>query len=144
MGKWSDKVGRKPLIVWSRVALAIVIYPCFLWLISSPTPALDPWTADTAYLNFAETRRDPAALYEPDTLRRLRAVKAACDPTDVILSVADVYQTLRAERAYRPAFSHRQALEILGAEVERGWWDQTVVGILQSLPEPAIAASDAF
>lgn len=40
VGKWSDKVGRKPLIVWSRVALAIVIYPCFLWLINSPTPAV--------------------------------------------------------------------------------------------------------
>lgn len=61
-----------------------------------------------------------------------------------ILSVADVYQTLRAKRAYRPAFSHAQALEILGSEVERGWWDAQVVGILQSLPEPVIPTVDAF
>ena len=61
-----------------------------------------------------------------------------------ILSVADVYQTLRAERAYRPAFSHAQALEILGSEVERGWWDAQVVGILQSLPEPTTPTSNAF
>lgn len=53
-----------------------------------------------------------------------------------ILSVADVYQTLRSKRAYRPAFSHAQALEILASEVERGWWDGAVVSILQSLPEP--------
>jgi putative two-component system response regulator len=54
-----------------------------------------------------------------------------------ILSVADVYQTLRTERAFRAAFSHEQALEILRGEIERGWWDDKVVAILQSLPEPA-------
>ncbi len=61
-----------------------------------------------------------------------------------ILSVADVYQTLRTERAYRTAFSHAQALEILGGEVERGWWDQQVVSILQSLPELASEAFEVF
>lgn len=38
VGKLSDVVGRKPLILWSRIALAVVIYPCFLWLVASPTP----------------------------------------------------------------------------------------------------------
>ncbi|RQO48722.1 MFS transporter [Variovorax sp. KBW07] len=40
VGKLSDVVGRKPLILWSRVALAIVIYPAFLWLNASPTPTV--------------------------------------------------------------------------------------------------------
>jgi len=61
-----------------------------------------------------------------------------------ILSVADVYQTLRAERAYRPAYSHQQALEILAAEAERGWWDTAVVSILQSLPALTPTAFEAF
>lgn len=40
VGIWSDRVGRKPLIVWSRIALAVLIYPGFLWLNASPTPAV--------------------------------------------------------------------------------------------------------
>jgi MFS family permease len=40
VGRWSDRVGRKPLIVWSRVAVAILIYPGFLWLNASPTPTV--------------------------------------------------------------------------------------------------------
>ncbi len=40
VGRWSDRVGRKPLILWSRVALAVLIYPGFLWLNASPTPAV--------------------------------------------------------------------------------------------------------
>ncbi|MBS0428994.1 MAG: MFS transporter [Proteobacteria bacterium] len=40
VGRWSDRVGRKRLIVWSRVAMAVAIYPCFLWLTSAPSPAV--------------------------------------------------------------------------------------------------------
>jgi MFS family permease len=40
VGKLSDVVGRKPLILWSRIALAILIYPGFLWLNASPTPTV--------------------------------------------------------------------------------------------------------
>ncbi|CAN5665906.1 MFS transporter [soil metagenome] len=40
VGLWSDRVGRKPLIFWSRIALALMIYPGFLWLNASPTPAV--------------------------------------------------------------------------------------------------------
>ena len=50
-----------------------------------------------------------------------------------ILSVCDVYDTLRIERVYRDAFTHEQALEILRCEVERGWWDGEVVGHLESV-----------
>jgi MFS family permease len=40
VGRWSDRVGRKKLIVWSRIALSLMIYPGFLWLNASPTPAV--------------------------------------------------------------------------------------------------------
>lgn len=40
VGIWADKVGRKPLILWSRIALAVMIYPGFYWLNASPTPAV--------------------------------------------------------------------------------------------------------
>lgn len=47
-----------------------------------------------------------------------------------ILSVVDVYDSLRSERAYRDAFTHENALEILTEEVGRGWWDARVVELL--------------
>ena len=50
-----------------------------------------------------------------------------------VLSVCDVYDTLRIERVYRDAFTHEQALEILRKEVERGWWDAKVVEHLESV-----------
>ncbi|HEX9997029.1 MAG TPA: HD domain-containing phosphohydrolase [Abditibacterium sp.] len=53
-----------------------------------------------------------------------------------ILSVTDVYDTLRCERAYRAAFSHEEAIEILRAEAERGWWDAAVVTQLAKLTAP--------
>jgi putative two-component system response regulator len=57
-----------------------------------------------------------------------------------VLSVADVYQTLRSVRAYRSAFSHAQALDILRREVERGWWDGSVVRLLEQIPQPELDA----
>ncbi len=40
VGKLSDIAGRKSLILWSRIALAVLIYPGFLWLNSSPAPVV--------------------------------------------------------------------------------------------------------
>ncbi|MGE8319466.1 MAG: MFS transporter [Comamonas sp.] len=40
VGHWTDRVGRKPLIVWARVALILLVYPAFAWLKASPTPAV--------------------------------------------------------------------------------------------------------
>lgn len=37
VGRLSDRVGRKPLIVWSRAVLVLLIYPAFLWLTSAPS-----------------------------------------------------------------------------------------------------------
>jgi hypothetical protein len=48
--------------------------------------ALAPWADPRMYLNFAEARRDPASFWETDAYRRLRRVKAAVDPGDLIRS----------------------------------------------------------
>jgi putative two-component system response regulator len=50
-----------------------------------------------------------------------------------ILSVVDVYDSLRSERAYREAFTHENAMEILTQEIERGWWDAAIVARLTDL-----------
>ncbi len=50
-----------------------------------------------------------------------------------VLSVCDVYDTLRCERAYRDAFTHEQAIEILQQETKRGWWDAQIVDRLAGL-----------
>ena len=50
-----------------------------------------------------------------------------------ILSVVDVYDSLRSERPYREAFSHEGALDILLNESERGWWDAEIVALLAEL-----------
>jgi putative two-component system response regulator len=53
-----------------------------------------------------------------------------------ILAVVDVYDTLRCDRAYRSAFAHGDALEILQKEVEKGWWQNDIVAMLGELSAP--------
>ena len=48
--------------------------------------ALAPWTAPHMYLNFAETQRDPASFWTEQAYHRLRHIKAAVDPDDLIRS----------------------------------------------------------
>jgi FAD/FMN-containing dehydrogenase len=48
--------------------------------------AMAPWSTGGCYLNFAEARKSGAALFGASTYERLRAVKAAYDPADVIRS----------------------------------------------------------
>ena len=48
--------------------------------------AVEPWAADHTYLNFAETRRKPAALFSSASYHRLRRIKAIVDPKDLIRS----------------------------------------------------------
>ena len=50
------------------------------------THALAPWAAPYMYLNFADTRRDPASFWEAQAYRRLRRIKSAVDPRDLIRS----------------------------------------------------------
>jgi FAD/FMN-containing dehydrogenase len=48
--------------------------------------ALAPWEAEHTYLNFAETRRGADSLFTAESLERLRRIKSAVDPEDVIRS----------------------------------------------------------
>ena len=47
-----------------------------------------------------------------------------------ILSVVDVYDSLRSERAYRNAFGHQEALAVLHEEAARGWWASDIIDVL--------------
>jgi len=40
-----------------------------------------------------------------------------------IMTVADVYDALTTERPYHGALSTEKALELMGQEVQKGWWD---------------------
>lgn len=44
-----------------------------------------------------------------------------------VLSIIDVFDALTSHRPYREALSPRQAMEILEAEVGKGWWDGDLV-----------------
>jgi hypothetical protein len=48
--------------------------------------ALGPWASSHMYLNFADTQRDPAAFWTEQAYHRLRRIKAAVDPDDLIRS----------------------------------------------------------
>lgn len=53
-----------------------------------------------------------------------------------LLSVTDVYDTLRSERVYRDSFTHEQSIAILTQEVRRGWWDSEIVNQLTYIVAP--------
>jgi FAD/FMN-containing dehydrogenase len=48
--------------------------------------AMRPWAARQLYLNIVDSSRDPASFWTPEAYRRLRRVKAAVDPDDLIRS----------------------------------------------------------
>jgi putative two-component system response regulator len=50
-----------------------------------------------------------------------------------IVAVADVFDALVSDRAYRRAFSLSSALEVLSDGVRKGWWDADVVEALDGL-----------
>jgi hypothetical protein len=52
--------------------------------IAAVTSAVSPWAADHTCLNLTETRRDPASFWTPQAYERLRRIKAAVDPDDII------------------------------------------------------------
>ena len=53
--------------------------------------ALRRWAAEHAYLNFAETRRDPHTLWTETAQHRLRRIKATLDPDNLIRSNQPVH-----------------------------------------------------
>ena len=60
----------------------------------------------------------------------------AISPAARILAVVDVYDTLRCDRAYRSAFAHDDAMEILQSEVAKGWWQAEIVDMVGELSAP--------
>jgi FAD binding domain/Berberine and berberine like len=48
--------------------------------------ALAPWAAKQMYLNLAETQHDPASFWTEQAYHRLRRIKTAIDPDDIIRS----------------------------------------------------------
>jgi hypothetical protein len=48
--------------------------------------ALGPWAASHMYLNFADTQRNPAQFWTEQAYRRLRRIKTAVDPYNLIRS----------------------------------------------------------
>jgi FAD binding domain/Berberine and berberine like len=48
--------------------------------------AMSPWAARQMYLNLADTPRDPRSFWSPEAYERLRRIKAAVDPDDIIRS----------------------------------------------------------
>jgi putative two-component system response regulator len=54
-----------------------------------------------------------------------------------ILQVVDVYDALTTERSYRGPLTSAQALNLLKAEVERGWWDAKILGAFRQLLQEA-------
>jgi hypothetical protein len=58
--------------------------PAVASAVAAARAAMNPWAAPQMYLNMADTRRDPASFWTPQAYDRLRRVKAAVDPDDVI------------------------------------------------------------
>ena len=54
--------------------------------VSALREALEPWTAEHTYMNFAETRRDAKTFFSEQAYHRLRRIKAKYDPADVMRS----------------------------------------------------------
>lgn len=60
-----------------------------------------------------------------------------------IMSVVDIYDAITTERAYRAALSSEDALQQMRHEVERGWWDGSLVDLLEDvLSNPATERHD--
>jgi hypothetical protein len=52
--------------------------------VAAVTSAAAPWAARQTYLNLSETPRDPASFWTPQAYDRLRRIKAAVDPQNLI------------------------------------------------------------
>ena len=54
--------------------------------VAAVTTAMRPWAARQMYLNLAANSRDPASFWTPQAYNRLRRIKAAVNPDDLIRS----------------------------------------------------------
>ena len=63
--------------------------------------AMRPCAARQMYLNLADTSRDPATFWTPQAYERLRRIKAALDPDDLIHANHPVPPHQDAEKGHR-------------------------------------------
>jgi len=59
-----------------------------------------------------------------------------------ILTVTDVYDALTTDRPYRKALPPQEAFAVMREEVERGWWDRSLVDALEALVAESAVSSD--
>lgn len=50
-----------------------------------------------------------------------------------ILQITDIYDALVTDRPYRAALAHREAIQIMYKEAERGWWESRLIGEFETL-----------
>ena len=50
-----------------------------------------------------------------------------------ILQIVDVYDALTTARPYKPAMSATDALQMMGEEVQKGWWDPNIFSQFKTL-----------
>jgi FAD/FMN-containing dehydrogenase len=75
--------------------------------------AVEPWNAETMYMNFSEHAIDPKRLLRTESYRRARRVKSAVDPTDLFRSNHPIppaqHRHRPAARATRPRVAARRS-----------------------------------
>lgn len=50
-----------------------------------------------------------------------------------IISVVDIYDALRSQRSYKEAYSVDKSFEIMWQEVQKGWWDKSLLSAWETL-----------
>lgn len=74
----------------------------------------------------------------PDGLRQ-----DAIPPLVRIVSIVDIYDALRSQRSYKEAFTVDKSFEIMWQEVEKGWWDRTLLSAWEALIRSSRKAANA-
>jgi putative two-component system response regulator len=59
-----------------------------------------------------------------------------------VLQTVDIYDALTTNRPYRKALSPEEAIARIRQEVQRGWWDGSLVGQLEALVSESALSSD--
>lgn len=50
-----------------------------------------------------------------------------------IITIVDIFDALRSQRAYKEAFTVEKSFEIMWQEVEKGWWDRNILSAWEKI-----------